>query len=159
MIVTINFLIGALSVFFMMLVLRGQYRHFATLVAIMAQAACSAISERVFRRYTSGTTLAIHRFERLTAGDWMRFAVAVFHIKGVVRIITYDVVWLLLANPRAAWVAYWNISFCAMATLGSLAALWAMYLNIPDEERGDYSWLTAPWYPSQSPLNFRRKNR
>lgn len=154
--IVLNLMSGLVAVALMGLVLRGQYRHAISLVCILFKALWAELLEVVFKRPSSWTVLARTRFWSMTAGDWMRFAVVIFHIKGVVRIIVYDVAWIVMGNPRDTWVAWWNISFCAMATLGSLAALLAMYLNIPESERHRYSWITAPWWPSPSPTDRAR---
>ncbi len=65
-------------------------------------------------------------WNNMTAADFMRLSVAVFHVKGLARIAFYDV-WIVLYQwERAAWVSYANIGFCLLASVASWLALKAL---------------------------------
>jgi hypothetical protein len=111
------------------------------------------------------TPSAIRREEgKVTPGTLMRIGVLAFHIKGFARIAWWDLfrpvygLATLGEYPRSVSASLFNIGFCLMAAIGSLFILAAFYRNIPKDKRGNYTLLTAPWYPGPSPF-FRSKGQ
>lgn len=136
MLLTINFLLGVVAVFLMLLVLKGQWMHV------------------VATKKNGG----LKKLSLWTPGDWMRLGIALFHIKGLARIGFYDVYRIGVTGERSNWVAISNSTFSLFAIAGSLAVLIALYRNIPDERRMHYNLITAPWYQDPAPIRFRNSD-
>ena len=128
----VNAFCAALAVFFMLLVLRGVYSH---IIAVRHDGKVKSLRE-------------------MSAGDWMRLGVGMYHIKSLVRIFVWDLIILLMVWNRVWWASSINITLSSIAIMGSIAILIAMYKNIPDEFRNHYNVLTAPWFPSPPPSTF-----
>jgi lysylphosphatidylglycerol synthetase-like protein (DUF2156 family) len=146
-----NFGVGFAAVVLMSLVLVGHGK--ASL--IVGRLILSNISAWIRARRSRVTRMAFVAPHSLTPGDLMRFAIAIFHIKGLTRIGYYDVFRLWDAWERSAPVSIANSGFSLMAIVASLSALAAMFYVIPEHERRAYTWLSAPWYPSPPPLVLR----
>lgn len=135
----INVMVSSLAVIMMALVLRGTLFHF---LARVGEARLKPLSD--FR-----------------AGDWMRLGVGIYHVKGVVRIARWDVYGPLsawLTDPeyvRSTQAALWNIGFSTASIVGSICVLYALWRNIPANERRGYTLLTSPWWPGKPPFFYR----
>lgn len=131
--VWLNLVLGIAALFHMLLVLKATSRHF----------------------WPEGGLAGLANW---TAGDFMRFGIFAYHLKGLLRIGFYDVYRIAATGgERVYWVAGSNALFCAIALLGSLAVLYAIYIDIPDDERGGYDLYTAPWHPNPPPLRLWKR--
>ena len=90
---------------------------------------------------------------RATPSDLMAIALAMFHVKGFVRLAWWDVgaillgVWGVLPFGAAIYVSAVNIGLGVAAGLACLVTMYAQYRMIPAAERHAYSMWSAPRYP------------
>lgn len=86
-----------------------------------------------------------------TAGDRMRVAITIFHLKTFLRLLLWDGIMLWILWARTDWAAAVNLFFSLLVIAASLVSLSAMYKNIPPSQRKGYTWLSAPWHPTVPP--------
>ena len=130
MLLILNFLFGAGAVIMMALVLYGQLGD-------------------TIPKHEDGKIKSRHE---LTPGDFMRLGIVFYHVKGLLRIALWDVLFLMMNWERTWWGSCLNIFFCSLAIAGSLSILKALHLSIPEKDRDKYNIFTAPWYPDLPPL-------
>ena len=80
------------------------------------------------------------------------------------RIALYDFIrpvmrfYDLLAGPGAALdVQIYNAGFNCIFALAAWRILVALHASLPEDDRANYTWLTAPFYPAR--INLFRFNR
>lgn len=94
-----------------------------------------------------------------SAPTWMYFMVLVMDIKGIFRMTYWDI-WrpfrgllyeegVALGSLEGSLV---NAGVNFLAFLAGLAGLYVLLYSIPKEERGEWSILTAPFYPRKLSL-------
>ena len=99
-----------------------------------------------------------------TATSLLARAIFIASALATVRLGYYDL-WRPLASA-AGWIDWpgmsmrsqmWNAGFNAGLSLGSYYALRALHSALPACDRNQYTWLTAPFYPSRCVLIFARR--
>jgi hypothetical protein len=103
------------------------------------------------------------RFRGAEPPDLMRLALVLVAAKTLLRMAYWDLVrpllgWLEIMAPYAMTLRgqVINTGLNMIAIAAALAALAALHRSLPEADRRQYNWLTAPFYPRTINL-FRRK--
>lgn len=91
-------------------------------------------------------------YQRELSAIWFRRALVLFLLKSLVRMSWWDIFWPALKNHQGLIIPHWMVSlintgFNLMLLAAALCALKALYYNIPEHRRHQYSLMTAPWAP------------
>lgn len=92
----------------------------------------------------------------------MRLSIVLISGTILARMLWWDVVRRVLGHLELMPPVHWtyagmtaNTLFNSLTALSAVCALAALHRSLPLEERANYNWLTAPWYPRRWQLFLR----